>query len=106
MPAPTVVSVISPTEMIIAGSSPNLICTVELSTAVDIPVNVTIAWTGPDVTFMPANSVLAVMVNLTRYTSTVTVDTVRNGNYTCQASINSDGTTSGSTDITVGMYLL
>ena len=106
MPAPTVVSVISPTEMIIAGSSPNLICTVELSPLVDVPVNVYTEWTGPDVTFMPANFVPAVMVNLTRYISGVTVDAARNGSYTCQASINSDGTTSGSTDIIAGMYLL
>ena len=90
---------------VIAGAIVTLNCTVELSPAVDVPVTVYIEWTGPDVVFMPANPVPAVMVSFTTYVSTVLVDAARNGNYTCRATIISGGTTSGSTDATVGMYL-
>ena len=106
MPAPTVVIVSPPTGAIIAGSSPILTCTVELNPVVDIPVSVNTEWTGPDVMFMPTNPVPAVMVNITLYTSTVTVNAANNGSYTCQATVNSDGMMSGSTDITVGMSRL
>ena len=71
----------------------------------DVPVTVNIVWTGPDVMFMPANPVPAVIVNITTYTSTVEVDAAKNGSYTCQATVTSGGTMSGSIDITVGMYL-
>ena len=91
---------------ILSGSSPTLTCAVELSPAVDVPVTVNTEWTGPaNVMFMPANPVPAVMVNTTTYVSTVSVGAARTGSYTCQATITSGGTTSGSTDITVGMYL-
>ena len=107
VPAPSVVTVTAPVDVIIAGSrSLSLICIVELGPAVDIPVNVTTMWSGPDVTFLPANPATAVMVNITAYTSTVTVNVAKNGSYICQAMVNSGETTSGSTDISVGMYLL
>ena len=101
-PAPTAVTVTAPVG-VIAGSSVTLTCAVELSQAVDVPVTVNIEWIGPGVMFMPANPVPAVMVNITTYISNVTVSAARNGSYTCQATITSGGTTSGSTDITVGM---
>ena len=90
---------------VIAGASVTLTCAVELSPAVDVPVTVNTEWTGPaDVMFMPANPVPAVMVNTTTYVSTVLVGAAQSGSYTCQATITSGGTTSGSTNITVGMY--
>ena len=92
-----------PVDVIIAGSSFNLTCTVELSPAVDVSVTVNTIWSGPGVMFMPANPVPAVMVNLTTYTSTVSVNAARNGSYTCQPIITSGGTISTSTYITVGM---
>jgi hypothetical protein len=90
--------------MIIAGSrSSNLTCTVELSPAVDVPVSVTTEWSGPERTmFLPNKIIPAMMVNVTTYTSTATIDLARNGNYTCQATVSSGGTTSGSTNIAVG----
>ena len=92
---------------VIAGSSVTLTCVVELSPAVDVPVTINTGWTGPGgVMFMPANPVPAVMVNITTYSSTVSVSAARNGSYTCQATITSGGTTSGATDITVGMCLI
>ena len=69
------------------GSSPILACTVELSSAVDIPVNVTSMWSGPDKTTVTLTS--SMMEILTRYTITATVDAARNGGYTCQARIRS-----------------
>ena len=108
VPAPTAVTVMLPVDAIIAGSSFDQTCTVELSPAVDVPVTVNTDWSGPGgVMFMPANPVSAVMVNITTYTSTVSVSAARNGSYICQATITSGaGTTSGSIDITVGMCLI
>ena len=104
LPAPAAVTVTAPPG-VIAGSSISLTCTVELSQDVDPPVTVNIQWIGPvDVMIMPVNPVAAVMVNNT-YISTVSVGAARAGNYTCLATITSDGTASGSTDITVGMYV-
>ena len=90
---------------VIAGSSVTLACAVELSPAVDVPVTVYTFWTGPDVRFMPVDTIPAVMVNVTTYVSNVSVCAAKTGSYICQGNIVSGGTTSGSTDITVGMYL-
>ena len=92
------------TMRVIAGSLTNLTCTVELSLAVDAPVSVTTEWSGPErIIFLPNKVVSAVMVNITTYTSTVTIGTARNGSYTCQATITSGGVMSGSANVTVGM---
>ena len=75
---------ISSNSMIIAGSSLNLACTTQLCSAVDSLVTVTTNWTGPNVMFLPANPVPAVMMmNLTTYTSTITVSAAKSGQYTC-----------------------
>ena len=50
------------------GSTVALTCTVELSPAVDVSVNVNTVWTGPAVVTLPPIS--PVMESLTRYTST------------------------------------
>ena len=78
---------------------------------VDVPVTVNTVWTGPNgTTVTPTRSL---MENLTRYTSTGIVNVARNGNYTCQASIDAlslfvigSGMTSGSTTITVCMCII
>ena len=73
-----------------AGASLNLTCTVELSPSVDVPVTVNTVWTGPDMTsFTPSDSPPTMIESQTRYTSTVTVDTAKGGNYTCQATVTS-----------------
>ena len=106
VPAPATVSVTLP-GMIIAGSSSILTCTVELSTAVDIPVTVNTVWTSPAMTTVTPTS--SVMESLTRYIVVANVSVATSGNYTCQASINSSSPvitesrmTSGSTTVTVG----
>ena len=110
VPAPTAVIIAPPVDMIIAGSSPSLTCTVELSPVVDVPVIVNAEWTGPDMTMVTSSS--SVMESLTRYTVMASVDAARNGSYTCRASIDSSsqfitgsGMTPGSTTITVGEYI-
>jgi hypothetical protein len=90
---------------VIAGASVTLTCAVELSPAVDVPVTVNTEWTGPAyVIFMPVNPVPAVMVNISTYVSSISVGAPETGSYSCQANITSDRTTSGSTNITVGMH--
>ena len=108
MPAPTTVLVSPPMNTIIAGSSPNLTCTVELSPAVDVPVAVNTVWTGPALTTVTPTSIM--MESLTRYITVAMVDAARNGSYTCQATVSSSsqfttggGSVSASTIITVGM---
>ena len=108
MPAPTSVVVTTPVDAVIAGSSPNLTCTVKLSPAVDVPVTVNTVWTGPALTTVTPTS--SVMKNLTRYVTMAMVDAARNGSYTCQATVSSSsqfttggGSISAATVITVGM---
>ena len=108
MPAPTSVMVTTPVDSIIAGSSTNLTCTVELSPAVDVPVIVKTEWTGPTLTAVTLTSLMIDI--LTRYIATAMVDAARNGSYTCQATVSSSSlfTTGGesmsaATNITVGM---
>ena len=114
VPPPTAVTVTHPLGTIYAGASLSLTCTVELSSAVDVPVTVNTEWTGPDMTsFTPTSLVLAVMGNLTRYTSTVTVNAAWSGDYTCEATVSSSltfvtgsGTLSGLVNIIVGMSII
>ena len=108
MPAPTSVIVATPVDAVIAGSSPNLTCTVELSPAVDVPVTVNTVWTGPALTTVTPTSLM--IENLTRYIATAMVDAARNGSYTCQATVSSSsqfttggGSVSATTNVIVGM---
>ena len=111
VPPPASVTVIPPSGAIIAGSSQNLTCNVELSLAVDVPVMVSIVWTGP-VGFTATNIAQPVMGSTTNYTLTTRVDAIRNGNYTCQASINpslfitSDGTMPDTATLSVGKCVI
>ena len=100
-------TVIPSSSTIIAGSSPNLTCTVELSPSVDVPVTVETVWSGPASTTVTTTNLM--MESLTRYIILGMVDEARNGSYTCQATVSSSsefttggGMTSGSTNITVG----
>ena len=103
VPAPANVRVTYPMR-VIAGSLTNLTCTVELSPSVDVPVNISTEWSGPErIMFLPDKLVPAMMMNITAYTSTITIDAARNGTYTCQATISSGGMMSGSASVTVGM---
>ena len=103
VPAPANVRVTYPMR-VIAGSLTNLTCTVELSPAIDVLVNVSTEWSGPErIMFLPDKLVPAIMMNITTYASTVTIDAARNGSYMCQATISSGGTMSGSASVTVGM---
>ena len=107
VPPPVSVMVIPPSGAIIAGSSQNFTCNVELSPVVDVPVTVSTMWTGP-AGFTSTNLARPVMGSTTNYTVTVLIDAVRNGNYTCHSSVTrslhftSDGTLSETATLSVG----
>ena len=90
------------------GSDVTLTCTVELSTAVDVPVTVNTMWTGPDALRYSSDSVLE---NITSYTSTINISSFgrnQSGNYTCNSSVsflNNSGSQSTTTEVTVGKGL-
>ena len=96
------------------GSAVNLTCTVhvELSQAVDIPVTVSIAWTGP-AEFTTANTLFNVGMQNTISTAMISsFGREQSGVYTCTATLNStqsnityitnSSTTARSIRITIG----
>ena len=70
-------------------STVTLVCIVDLSPLVDVPVNVTARISAPlDVVITPVTN--SVMENATRYTSTATVSPFgrdQSGEYTCMANV-------------------
>ena len=103
----------TPTNPITVGSNVTLTCTVELSSAVDVPVTVNTVWTGPQRMILLSSATL--IVNLTRYTSTAMVSSFgrdKSGNYTCTATVNSrtdstflkDSMISSTIRVTVGKF--
>ena len=67
------------------GSNVTLICTVELSPAVDVPVSVNTVWTGPD-GFKRNIAAEPVMGSNTTHASTTMIRSfgrTESGNYTC-----------------------
>ena len=111
VPLPSNVTVTVSVGTIIAGSSLNLTCTVELSPAVDIPVTVDTVWSGPSPTTVTTTNLM--MESLTRYLILGRVNEARNGSYICQATVSSSsefttggGMMFGSTTITIGMYYI
>ena len=74
---------------ILSGSSPTLTCTVELDPTVDVPVDVTTVWSGPDGSTLMSDA-SPVMKSFTHYTSKLSLNYVElsdSGNYTCTVSI-------------------
>ena len=74
---------------ILSGSSPTLTCAVEFSPAVDIPVAISTAWTGPGESTLTSGAP-PVMRSFTHYTSKAKlnyVESADSGNYTCTVSI-------------------
>ena len=99
--------------VVLVGNSPttniSLTCMVGLPPSVDVELNVITVWSGPIGTvFTPESSVRATRyrLNFTMYKSTVTVDNINRGNYTCQAIVNSSsqflaGEINKATEITI-----
>ena len=89
VPQPIVKLVSNTPNPILSGSSPTLTCAVELSPAVDVPVDISTVWTGPDgSTLMFAAP--PVMKSFTHYTSKAKlnyVESADSGNYTCAVGI-------------------
>ena len=92
------------------SSAVTLICTVELSSLVDVPVTVTTVWTGP-AGFRDTNTAQLALGIATTYTSTAIVSSFgrdESGIYTCEATVSSvssflrESMTSISARITLG----
>jgi hypothetical protein len=104
---------VAPPAVPVVESSVSLICTVELSPFVDVPVTVNSEWSGPD-GFMTTNTAQPVTGGLTIiYTSTAMVNSSRSGrnqsgNYTCKATVRAmssslnDGVGHSSSRVVVG----
>ena len=74
---------------ILSGSSPILTCAVELSPAVDVPVDISTVWIGPDGSTL-ISAAPPVMKSFTHYTSDAKlnyVESADSGNYNCTVSI-------------------
>jgi hypothetical protein len=90
---------------ILSGFSPTLTCAVELSPAVDVPVAITTAWTGPDGSTL-LSAAPPVMMSFTHYTSDLKlnyVESADSGNYTCTVSIGGNIRTSVQKKIVISM---
>lgn len=72
---------------VIAGSSISLNCTIKFSLAVDILLDVSVHWTGPNNFVRNSNGRVTESIN--EYSSTTTVDAARNGTYSCEATVTS-----------------
>ena len=91
---------------ILSGSSPTLTCSVEMKSTVNVPVAVSMEWTGPDGTaIMPIAR--PEMISFTLYSSSIIPDSVEladSGEYTCAAKIENEPEMSTSTNITIGNF--
>ena len=92
VPRPTLRLVSDKANPVLAGRSLTLTCGVELDPVVNVPLNITAGWTGPDgSTLRPAAP--AAMESTTHYTSTVVirqVELANAGDYTCTISLETD----------------
>ena len=89
VPQPIVRLVSDTPNPILSGSSPTLICAVELSPAVNVPLAISTVWTGPDGSTLSSGTP-PVMKSLTHYISKAKlnyIESADSGNYTCTVSI-------------------
>ena len=88
----------------LSETSLTLTCTVELDPAVDVPVTVKTAWTGPDGTAI-TSATRPEMKSFTLYLSLSTfhsIESADSGNYTCTAGIENGIYISASTNVKIG----
>ena len=86
------------------GQPPTLICTVEISSVVNVPLSMTIVWTRPDEAVV-ASPTRPEMKSFTLYTSSSSlnsVDSADSGQYTCTVRFENGVEISASTNITIG----
>ena len=87
---------------ILSGSSPTLLCIVELHPAVDVSVDLQVLWTSPHGPTLTSN---LVMKSFSLYTSKVVLSDVSladAGQYSCKVSIGSDISASAQRDVQIG----
>ena len=102
VPKPDVCLVSNASNPILSGSSPMLLCIVELHPVVDIPVDIKILWTTPQGSILASN---LVMKSFSLYTSKIVLSDVNvadAGQYTCAVSISNDVSTSAQKDVQIG----
>lgn len=90
---------------ILSGSTPTLICIVELHPAVDVPLNVNTVWTSPSRLVRTSGISNLLMRSVTLYTSKVVLSNVGSadaGLYTCTVSIGSHIRLSAEKSIQIG----
>ena len=86
------------------GHSPTLICTVEMSSVVDVPLSMMIVWKGPNGTAVTSPN-RPEMKSFTLYTlssSLTSVDSAESGEYTCTVTFENGVEISANTNITIG----
>ena len=85
--------------------SPTLICTVEMSSVVTVPLSMTMVWRGPDGTVV-SSPIRPQMKSFTLYTSSsilTSVDSADSGEYTCTVRFDNGVEISASTNVTIGI---
>ena len=102
VPQPSVSLVSNTSNPILSGSSPLLLCIVELHPAVDIPVELKVVWTSPHGSEFPAKLVIK---SFSLYTSKVVLSDVGltdTGRYTCKVNIGNEISISVQKDVQIG----
>lgn len=103
VPQPNVCLVSNTSDPILSGSSPTLLCIVELHPAVDVPVDLKVVWTTPHGSSMLASNL--VMKSFSLYTSKIELNHISladAGQYTCTVSIGNDASVTVQKDIQIG----
>ena len=89
------------------GHPPTLICTVEMTSVVNVPLSMTIVFKGPDGTVV-ASPTRPEMKSFSLYASSssplTSVDSANSGEYTCVVRFENGVEISASTNITIGNY--
>ena len=94
------------TNPVLSGTSLTLICAVELSPAVDVPVTISAVWTGVEgSTLMHTNP--PIRLSFTHYISTAALKDIGladSGEYTCTVDIGNEITVLANYSVIVGRY--
>ena len=106
VPQPSVSLVSNTSNPILSGSSPLLLCIVELHPTVDVSVELKVVWTSPHGSEFPSNIVIK---SFSLYTSKVVLRDIGladSGLYTCKVNIRNEIRSSVQKDIQIGQPFL
>ena len=109
MPQPVTVELVSDSpNPVLSGKLLTLICAVELSPAVDVPVSISTVWTGPDESSLVYTNP-PIRMSFTHYISTAVlkdIDLADSGEYACITDIGNEITMTANNSVIVGRYAL